>query len=97
MSQERPHLAPLWAAVICSGQARQLLSLALQSLLPLCLVAALWTNTVQTFLQIDYNRNKQQGDILPLLVSLLLRTLCGRTLQYRGAQRLLLEQHAEKT
>ncbi|PWY72383.1 hypothetical protein BO70DRAFT_342415 [Aspergillus heteromorphus CBS 117.55] len=50
-----PHLNILWTAAICTGQAATLLRLALKRLPPICLVAAFWTNTTQSFLQIAYD------------------------------------------
>jgi hypothetical protein len=54
---KKPHLSFLWNAAVSSGQAKSLLSMALMDLPPVCLPAALWTNTLQSFLQIDYCPN----------------------------------------
>lgn len=52
---EKPHLGLLWSGAICTGQAESLLRLALHNLPPLCLPAAFWTNTIQSFLQVRYH------------------------------------------
>ncbi|OJJ96597.1 hypothetical protein ASPACDRAFT_54470 [Aspergillus aculeatus ATCC 16872] len=60
-----PHLSLLWAAAVCNDQATSFLNLALHSLPPICLVAAFWTNTTQSFLQIAYNAGDLEGSIVP--------------------------------
>jgi hypothetical protein len=51
---QKPYLSLLWAAVICNDQVTSLLNMTLSRLPPLCLVAAFWTSTVQSFLQMSY-------------------------------------------
>lgn len=51
----KPNLSLLWAVAVCNGQATSFLNMALHSLPPICLVAAFWTNTAQSFLQIAYH------------------------------------------
>ncbi|RAK97632.1 uncharacterized protein BO80DRAFT_448239 [Aspergillus ibericus CBS 121593] len=52
--KQTPHLSPFWAAAICTNQAASLLRLSLNRLPPLCLAAAFWTDTIQSFLQVAY-------------------------------------------
>ncbi|PYI06444.1 hypothetical protein BO78DRAFT_315352 [Aspergillus sclerotiicarbonarius CBS 121057] len=52
--KQTPHLSSLWAAAICTNQAASLLRLSLNRLPPLCLAAAFWTDTIQSFLQAAY-------------------------------------------
>ncbi|KAE8410183.1 hypothetical protein BDV36DRAFT_302996 [Aspergillus pseudocaelatus] len=54
IANKRPHLSLLWAAAVCNDQVTPFLNMALCSLPPICLVAAFWTNTAQSFLQIKY-------------------------------------------
>lgn len=54
MADKRPHLTLLWAAIVCNDQIESILNIALRSFPPICLVAAFWTNTPQSFLQIPY-------------------------------------------
>lgn len=54
ITERRPHLALFWRGGMCTGQAIPLLTIAMKDLPPICLVAALWTRTVQSFLQISY-------------------------------------------
>jgi hypothetical protein len=49
-----PHLSLLWVSVICTSQAESFTRLALSRLAPLCLPAAFWTDTIQSFLQVLY-------------------------------------------
>ncbi|KAK2865052.1 hypothetical protein FQN49_003954 [Arthroderma sp. PD_2] len=58
ISHKRPHLSFLWQAVVYTGQANQFLTLALNNLPPICLVAAFWTNTEQSFLQMTYDADE---------------------------------------
>ncbi|KAB8259396.1 hypothetical protein BDV32DRAFT_159308 [Aspergillus pseudonomiae] len=50
----KPYLSLLWAAAVCNDQAASFLNMALRGLPPICLVAAFWTNTAQSFLQMVY-------------------------------------------
>lgn len=54
IAHRRPDLSFFWVALVRNGQAKPLLSMSLKDLPPLSLVAALWTNTVQSFLQVTY-------------------------------------------
>jgi hypothetical protein len=54
IAHRRPDLSFLWAAVVRNSQVKPFLSMALKNLPPICLVAALWTNTIQSFLQVTY-------------------------------------------
>ena len=49
-----PQLAVLWKATMYNGQAKPLISMVLKSFPPICLAAALWTKTIQSFLQLNY-------------------------------------------
>lgn len=49
-----PHLIVLWTAAVCNGQANSVLNMTLDNLPPMCLPTAFITNTIQSFLQIDY-------------------------------------------
>jgi hypothetical protein len=60
-----PYLAPLWAAVVCIGQARRYLRLVLDGLPPICLPVAFWTNTFQSFLQITYHSTNPTETSIP--------------------------------
>lgn len=65
IADKSPELALLWAATVCNGQVVSMLNIALKSLPPICLVAAFWTNTLQSFLQIPYNpRDTMKTSIL---------------------------------
>lgn len=55
ITHRRPDLSFFWAALVRNSQEIPLLSMTLEDLPPLCLVAALWTNTLQLFLQITYH------------------------------------------
>lgn len=54
ITERRPHLALLWRGAMCTGQATPLLQRAMKDLPPISLVAAFWTNTIQSFLQVSY-------------------------------------------
>jgi hypothetical protein len=55
ITERRPHLALLWRGGLCTGQVITLLDIAMKDLAPICLVTALWTNTIQSFLQVSYD------------------------------------------
>jgi hypothetical protein len=55
IAHKSPDLSFFSAAVVRNDQFKPLLSMALKDLPPLCLVAALWTNTIQSFLQVIYH------------------------------------------
>ncbi len=55
ISERAPHLSLLWLAVVRNGQAKHILDMALQMLPPICLIAGIWTNTIQSFLQVSYS------------------------------------------
>ncbi|PYI21877.1 hypothetical protein BO99DRAFT_327433 [Aspergillus violaceofuscus CBS 115571] len=65
ITNTKPHLTLLWAAAVCNGQATSFLKLALHGLPPICLVAAFWTNTTQSFLQILYPVRNSEVSIVP--------------------------------
>lgn len=65
ITDREPPLAVLWKAVVRSGQARPLLTMALKSLPPICLAAALWTNTIQSFLQVAYSLDGPPETLVP--------------------------------
>ncbi|KAE8373038.1 hypothetical protein BDV26DRAFT_301345 [Aspergillus bertholletiae] len=65
VSNKRPHLSLLWAAAVCNDQVTPFLNMALCSLPPICLVAAFWTNTAQSFLQIKYRRMDSNASVIP--------------------------------
>ncbi|EAS28594.1 uncharacterized protein CIMG_09798 [Coccidioides immitis RS] len=54
VAYRRPHLTLLWHAVAYSHLAMPILNLVLSGLPPICLAAAFWTDTHQSFLQIPY-------------------------------------------
>ncbi|PGH05001.1 hypothetical protein AJ80_08428 [Polytolypa hystricis UAMH7299] len=54
ITDKRLCMSLLWNAVVCSHQATEFLTLALQ-VPPICLPAAFWTNTTQSFLQVTYD------------------------------------------
>ena len=65
IADKRPHLTVLWAATVCSDQVMAMLNMALKSLPPICLVAAFWTNTLQSFLQIPYTSSDTMKTSVP--------------------------------
>ncbi|RAH72565.1 uncharacterized protein BO66DRAFT_26040 [Aspergillus aculeatinus CBS 121060] len=64
ITNKKPQLSLLWAAAVCNGQATSFLNLSLHSLPPICLVAAFWTNTIQSFLQIAYSVRDSEESII---------------------------------
>ena len=63
ISMEKPHLSLLWTSVVFNYQA--IPSMALQDLPPICLVAAFWTNTLQSFLQVVYHQGTTPNSTIP--------------------------------
>lgn len=63
ISSKAPHIAPFWNALVRNGQAQDMLDCALSGLPPICLPAALWTNTIQSFLQVNYTCDPPQDTI----------------------------------
>ncbi|GLA50911.1 hypothetical protein AnigIFM63604_007235 [Aspergillus niger] len=61
ITNRRPHLSPLWAAEICMDP-DTLSYEVLDCLPPICLPAALWTGTMQSFLQVAY-RSDEPADL----------------------------------
>lgn len=55
ISWKKPHLSLLWYSLVVHDQASPILNMSLKRLPPICLVAAIWTNTIQTFLQVMYH------------------------------------------
>jgi hypothetical protein len=55
ITDRAPHLALFWIAIVRNGQAMPMLTMVLKNLPPICLVAAFWTNTIQSFLQVTYS------------------------------------------
>ncbi|RAH48639.1 uncharacterized protein BO95DRAFT_471552 [Aspergillus brunneoviolaceus CBS 621.78] len=64
ITNKKPQSSLLWAAAVCNGQATSFLNLSLHSLPPICLVAAFWTNTIQSFLQIAYSVRDSEESII---------------------------------
>lgn len=64
ITELKPHLSLLWAAVICSHQEMPFIREALRSLPPLCIVAGFLTNTLQSFLQVGYHSDGLAESIL---------------------------------
>ncbi|KAJ6020399.1 hypothetical protein N7540_005903, partial [Penicillium herquei] len=62
---QAPHLTPLWISVICTRQAQTFINRALDALPPICLPAAFWTNTTQSFLQVVYQSNTSGSSKIP--------------------------------
>ncbi|KAJ5608705.1 hypothetical protein N7528_009272 [Penicillium herquei] len=62
---QAPHLTPLWIAVICTRQAPAFINRALNVLPPICLPAAFWTDTLQSFLQLEYRSNTSDTSDIP--------------------------------
>lgn len=50
---------------MCSGQATPILNMALKDLPPISLIAALWTNTIQSFLQVTYGPGNLSASSIP--------------------------------
>jgi hypothetical protein len=66
ITHRRPDMWFFWAAAVLNGQVKLLLTMALNDVLPICLVAALWTNTIQSFLQNTYYPSSAMaGSIVP--------------------------------
>ncbi|KAE8350625.1 hypothetical protein BDV28DRAFT_162842 [Aspergillus coremiiformis] len=65
VANKRPRLSLLWAAAVCNDQVTPYLNMALCSLPPVCLVAAFWTNTAQSFLQITYRVMDSNSSVIP--------------------------------
>jgi hypothetical protein len=54
ISWKKPQLSLLWYSLVIHDQASPILNMSLKRIPPICLVAAIWTDTVQTFLQVKY-------------------------------------------
>ncbi|PYH95906.1 hypothetical protein BO71DRAFT_322170 [Aspergillus ellipticus CBS 707.79] len=65
ITNAKPSLSLLWAAVLCCDQATSFMNLALRSLPPICLATAFWTNTTQSFFQIAYISHDLEDSIIP--------------------------------
>ncbi|OOF98138.1 hypothetical protein ASPCADRAFT_205406 [Aspergillus carbonarius ITEM 5010] len=63
IAKQTPHLSSFWAAAICTNQAASLLRMSLNRLPPLCLAAAFWTNTIQSFLQATYQSDSLENKL----------------------------------
>ncbi|KAE8368153.1 hypothetical protein BDV27DRAFT_168509 [Aspergillus caelatus] len=59
----KPYLSLLWASAVCNDRVTSFLNMALRSLRPICLVAAFWTNTAQSFHQIAYSVQESESII----------------------------------
>ncbi|PYI00192.1 hypothetical protein BO71DRAFT_341601 [Aspergillus ellipticus CBS 707.79] len=59
-----PYLIFFWRAAVQNDQVLPLLNLALRRLPPICLVAAFWTNTIQSFLQVKYFSQSIKPDFI---------------------------------
>lgn len=62
IAHRRPDLSFFWAALVCNDQVKPFLSMTFNDLPPLCLVVALWTNTIQSFLQVSYDPNGMDAE-----------------------------------
>ncbi|KAJ5698220.1 hypothetical protein N7462_000225 [Penicillium macrosclerotiorum] len=74
LSRKAPHLVLPWDSLVVNGLAYPLLRIALgmlpcslspaleSNLPPLCLLAAFWTGTLQSFLQVSYTQNQNHSD-----------------------------------
>ncbi|KAJ5115683.1 hypothetical protein N7456_000031 [Penicillium angulare] len=58
ISSKAPEVSPFWISLVMNDQALPLLQMALKQLPPINLVAAFWTNTLQSFLQVTYHQNQ---------------------------------------
>ena len=65
MMNKSPEIGPLWFAAIWSGRYRSILPSAVGGMPPINLSVASWTNTIQSFLQIDYEPKIKRHGILP--------------------------------
>lgn len=54
ISWKRPHLSLLWYSLVVHDQASPVLNLSLRRIPPIGFVAAIWTNTTQSFMQVMY-------------------------------------------
>lgn len=59
-----PYLTFFWRAVVHNAQVHPLLVLALKRLPPICLAVAFWTNTVQSFLQVQYYSQRPKSEFI---------------------------------
>ena len=54
MAQRKPMLSPLWQAAIWTGRSKSVLASVMGGLPPINLAIASWTDTIQSFLQVEY-------------------------------------------
>lgn len=54
MAQRKPMLSPLWQAAIWTGRSKSILASVMGGLPPINLAVASWTDTIQSFLQVEY-------------------------------------------
>ncbi|KAF7155484.1 hypothetical protein CNMCM6106_004630 [Aspergillus hiratsukae] len=64
IASKTPHLSFLWAAAVYTNQAESMLRECFKMLPPLCLPAAFWTNTLQSFLQVVYLLDTSTGSTI---------------------------------
>lgn len=64
IASKTPHLSFLWAAAVYTNQAESMLRECFRGLPPLCLPAAFWTNTLQSFLQVVYLLDTSTGSTI---------------------------------
>lgn len=59
----KPPLCHFWTAAIRGGQEMAFLNMSLYTLPPICLVAAFWTDTTQSFLQMGYCSSEVENEV----------------------------------
>ena len=62
IADKKCYISLLWHTVVYSHQAATFLTLALNQLPPICLAAAFWTNTKQSFLQVTYDSDNSSDE-----------------------------------
>lgn len=54
ITERKPYLVLFWKEAMCTDQAISLFTIIMKDLSSICLVAGLWTNTIQSFFQVLY-------------------------------------------
>lgn len=65
VAQQNPMLSAVWQAAISSGLSSRILESSLGALPSINLAVASWTDTIQSFLQVDYETDIDIADCLP--------------------------------
>lgn len=65
VAQQNPMLSAVWQAAISSGLSSRILESSLSGLPSINLAVASWTDTIQSFLQVNYETDTDMADYLP--------------------------------